>query len=296
MKDVRKAVIPAAGLGTRFLPATKSIPKEMLPIGDKPAIQYVVEEAVASGIHEILIVTNHRKSSIEQFFHAAPELEQHLNARGQTDRMQQIHHMANLANIQFVHQPEPLGLGHAVLCAQDWVGNDPFAILLGDCLIQSEIPVLKQLLDIRTRKESAVIAIRNVQLQQVSRSGIVATQRIEDRLHEVIDLVEKPKMELAPSTLAIVGRYVLEPSVFLLLEKAKPGVNGEIQLTDALVGLNQISPLLAYEFQGTRYDIGDRYGYLQAFINFSLADPASEYDTQQILQKALNGYEDRQIR
>ncbi len=268
---IRKAVIPAAGLGTRFLPATKAQPKEMLPIVDKPTIQYVIEEAVASGIDDILIVTGKDKRAIEDHFDRAAELESLLVRRGQRALARSVRRISELADLHYVRQKEPLGLGHAVWCARRHVGEEPFAVLLGDDVVKSAEPCLKQLIRQYERHRRPVLGIQRVPPEEVSRYGVIAGRPVGDRLWEVVSLVEKPSPADAPSNLAIIGRYVLEPEVFPILERQAPGAGGEIQLTDALKELNAVRPLLAYEFEGVRYDVGDRLGYLRATVEFALA-------------------------
>lgn len=267
---VKKAVIPAAGLGTRFLPATKAQPKEMLPLVDKPAIQYVVEEAASSRIETILIITGRGKRAIEDHFDYSPELEAYLEEHGDHHLAEIIKKIPDLAHIHYLRQKEPRGLGHAVLCAEDFVGDEPFAVLLGDDIIESQPSCLKQMLNIREKIEGNIIAIREVEEAEVSRYGIIKGKRIDERLYKVEDLVEKPKVTEAPSRLAIIGRYLLSPSILKILRDIPPGVGGEIQLTDALRELCRIEPVYGYLFEGTRYDIGDKLGYLKAIVEMAL--------------------------
>lgn len=269
---VRKAVIPAAGLGTRFLPATKAQPKEMLPLVDKPVIQYVVEEAVASGIEDILIITGRGKRAIEDHFDRNIELESVLD-RKQSGLLDEVRELANLADIHFIRQKEPLGLGHAIFQARRHVGDEPFAVLLGDDVFVGEPPCTKQLLDVHAETGGSVIAVLPVPRDQVSRYGIVKPEQMRDRLCRAIDLVEKPSVEEAPSNLAISGRYVLDPAIFDILADLPPGRNGEIQLTDGLRELNRIAPVYAYEPVAKRYDVGEKLGYIQATIELALARP-----------------------
>lgn len=278
---IRKAVIPAAGLGTRFLPATKAQPKEMLPIVDKPTIQYVIEEAVAAGVEDILIITGKDKRAIEDHFDRAGELESLLDRRGQTDLAGLVRRLSDMADIHYVRQKEPLGLGHAVWCARRHVGDEPFAVLLGDDVIAAAEPCLAQMIREYERHRRPVLAVQRVPSEEVSRYGIVEARPVGERLWDVISLVEKPSPAEAPSDLAIIGRYILEPEVFEILERQGPGAGGEIQLTDALKALNATHPLLAYEFEGTRYDVGDRLGYLRATVEFGLAreDLGAEFRT-----------------
>lgn len=275
MPIVRKAVIPAAGFGTRFLPATKAIPKEMLPILEKPAIQRIVEEAVSAGIEEILVITSEHKPAIRQHFTQNNHLENFLEEKGKEAKTSELHGILNLAKIQFVNQPRALGLGHAILCAQPFVGNEPFAVLLGDCLVRSNTPCTKQLMDIFTDWNADVFAIRNLSYSEVHRCGVIAGNQIDQKLFKVTDLVEKPSPETAPSFMGIVGRYVLTPKIFRALEIQEPGIGGEIQLTDALKQLctTRKELVLAHEFEGVRYDIGEKVGYIQAILDFGFGDP-----------------------
>lgn len=269
-----KAVIPAAGLGTRFLPATKESPKEMLPVLDKPAIQYVVEECVASGIQEILIVTGRGKRAIEDHFDRSAELERLLEAKGDTKRLAMVRAISDLAEIHFIRQKEPKGLGHAVLCAKTFVGDEPFAVLLGDDLVVSDVPCTKQLMDRHRKVGSSVIAVESVPPERIESYGVIDPgAEVEKGLFRVKDLVEKPPRDKAPSNLGIMGRYVLESQIFSMLEKTAPGKNGEIQLTDGLRALNRTRPLHAFRFQGIRHDLGDKVGWLKANIEMGLQDP-----------------------
>jgi UTP--glucose-1-phosphate uridylyltransferase len=270
MPLVRKAVIPAAGLGTRFLPATKAMPKEMLPLVDKPTIQYIIEEAVASGIEDILIVTGKGKRAIEDHFDRSVELEELLISKGKTELLEEINEIHNLANIHYIRQSQPLGLGHAVWCARRFIGNEPFAVLLGDDVVRSEKPCLRQLIDVFEEHGKSVVAVQNVPMDQVSRYGIVDGVAASNRLWKVKDLVEKPSPEEAPSTLAITGRYILTPATFDYLEKGKIGAGGEIQLTDALREVNQAEGMFAYEFSGRRYDVGEKIGFIEATLELAL--------------------------
>lgn len=271
--EVRKAVIPAAGLGTRFLPATKASPKEMLPLVDKPLIQYVVEEAVASGIEDIIIITGRGKRAIEDHFDRSVELEENLKGNGKAQLLSQIRHISSLANICYVRQPEALGLGHAVLCAQHLIGDEPFAIMLGDEIIDAPVPGLAQLIHVYKKRRGAVLGIQEVPHQEVNRYGIISPDRIADGLYKVTNLVEKPAPADAPSNLAVIGRYVLPPEIFPILRKTRPGKNGEIQLTDALKELAKSSPMYALEVKGNRYDAGDKLGFLIATVEFGLKNP-----------------------
>ncbi|MGD6794199.1 UTP--glucose-1-phosphate uridylyltransferase GalU [Metabacillus indicus] len=270
---VRKAIIPAAGLGTRFLPATKAQPKEMLPIVDKPTIQYIIEEAVASGIEDILIVSGRGKRAIEDHFDKSYELEETLVKKEKWDLLSKVQGISELANIHYIRQKEPLGLGHAIYCARRFIGNEPFAVMLGDDIVQSDVPCLKQLIDVYDQFQSTVIGVQKVKPEDVSKYGIVSynlNEKKTDNVYKVRDLVEKPKREEAPSNTAILGRYILRPEIFEILGNLKPGSGGEIQLTDALKELAQKEEVTAYHFVGKRYDVGDKLGFIQATIDFAM--------------------------
>lgn len=276
--SIRKAVIPAAGLGTRVLPATKSIPKEMLPLADRPTIQYIVEEAVASGIEQVVIVTSRTKRAIEDFFDETPELQAILERKGDTTKLDALRHIDTMAQFVYTRQQEPKGLGHAVLMAKPAVGDEPFGVLLGDDVVDNPgRPGLGQLIDVAERHGGCVLAVMRVPREQISRYGIVALEpdgSLDSRTHRVRALVEKPAVEESPSDLAIIGRYVLSPSIFAALEQTQPGAGGEIQLTDALSALLQRGePVYAYEFEGTRYDTGDPVGLLTTSLAFALKRP-----------------------
>ncbi|MBT2733771.1 UTP--glucose-1-phosphate uridylyltransferase GalU [Bacillus sp. ISL-7] len=273
MKRVRKAIIPAAGLGTRFLPATKAMPKEMLPIIDKPTIQYIVEEAVASGIEDIIIVTGKGKRAIEDHFDIAHELEQNLLEKGKLDLLEKVRYATNLANIHYIRQKEPKGLGHAVWCARNFIGDEPFAVLLGDDIVQSETPCLKQLINVYEETHSSVIGVQSVPDDETHRYGIVEPLDQVGRRYQVNNLVEKPKAGTAPSNLAILGRYILTPEIFTFLEQQETGAGGEIQLTDAIQKLNHIQRVFAYDFEGKRYDVGETSGFVKTTIEFALQEP-----------------------
>jgi len=267
-------VFPAAGLGTRFLPATKAQPKEMLPLVDKPTIQYVVEEAVASGLSEIVIVTGRNKRAIEDHFDAAFELEYYLNDRGKTEELAQIKTISDLASVSYVRQKEPLGLGHAILCARSLVGDEPFGVFLGDDIIgQTPVPCMRQLLDVYERYGRPVVAIMRVPKDQIHQYGVIAGRNIGGNVWEIDDLVEKPKREEAPSDLAIIGRYVLPPEIFPLLAATAADSRGEIQLTDALRALKRSGPMYGVAFEGKRFDTGDKLGFLKATVEFALERP-----------------------
>ena len=271
-RKIRTAVIPAAGLGTRFLPATKAQPKEMLPIVDKPCIQYIIEEAIDSGIEDILIITGRNKRAIEDHFDRAVELELTLQAQGKYDLLGLVQELSRVT-IHYVRQKEPKGLGHAVLCAKHFVGDEPFAVLLGDDIMDAEVPVLKQLMDVYEDCEGSVLGVQEVPKDRVSSYGVVKPVAVKERLWRADDLVEKPSVEEAPSRLAVLGRYIISPEIFGILEKTEPGRGGEIQLTDALKKLSEQEPVYAYEFEGRRYDVGDKQGYLEATVDFALKRP-----------------------
>jgi UTP--glucose-1-phosphate uridylyltransferase len=272
LHKVRKAVIPAAGLGTRFLPATKAQPKEMLPIVDKPAIQYIIEEAIHSGIEEILIITGRNKRAIEDHFDRAVELELTLKEQGKYDLLGMVEEISDVT-IHYVRQKEAKGLGHAVLCAKQFVGNEPFAVLLGDDIIDAAVPCLQQLMDVYEDRQGSVLGVQEVPRERVSSYGVIKPVAIKPNLWQAVDLVEKPAVEEAPSRLAVLGRYIIEPEIFALLENTQPGSGGEIQLTDALRQLAVMQPMYAYNFLGRRYDIGDKQGYLEATVEFALKRP-----------------------
>lgn len=270
IKKVRKAVIPAAGLGTRFLPATKATPKEMLPIVDKPTIQYIIEEALASGIEDILIITGRSKRAIEDHFDRSIELELNLEAGGKISELEMVKKISDI-RIHYIRQKEPRGLGHAILCAQQFIGDEPFAVLLGDDVVDSEVPALKQLIDVYDRTGASVLGVQEVPEDKVSAYGIVASAPTEEaRTFTVSDMVEKPKISEAPSRLAVLGRYVINPEIFPILEKTKPGRGNEIQLTDALKVLAKEQTMYAYNFAGRRYDVGDKQGFLEATVEMAL--------------------------
>ena len=272
MKKVRKAIIPAAGLGTRFLPATKAQPKEMLPIVDKPAIQYIIEEAIASGIEEILIITGRNKRSIEDHFDKSVELENQLKEQGKYDLLGLIEEISQV-DIHYIRQKEAKGLGHAVLCAKQFVGNEPFAVMLGDDIVDAEVPCLRQLIDVYDDCHGTVLGVQEVAKDKVSSYGIVNPKKVKENIWQAVDLIEKPSVEEAPSQLAVLGRYILEPEIFALLEKTEPGRGNEIQLTDAICKLAHEKPVYAYNFSGRRYDIGDKQGYLEATVEYALKRP-----------------------
>ncbi|HEU5193033.1 MAG TPA: UTP--glucose-1-phosphate uridylyltransferase GalU [Methylomirabilota bacterium] len=272
-KQVRKGVFPAAGLGTRFLPATKAQPKEMLPLVDKPTIQYVVEEAVASGLQELVLVTGRNKRAIEDHFDAAFELEYYLQDRGKTEELAQIKTISELASVSYVRQKEPLGLGHAILCARPLVGDEPFGVFLGDDIIVAETPCMRQLLDVYARHDGPVVAVMRIPGEEIGRYGVIEAKALGGNVYEVLDMVEKPAPKDAPSDLAIIGRYVLTPDLFPILAETPADSRGEIQLTNGLRTLRQRRPIYAVEFEGRRYDTGDKLGFLKATVDFALARP-----------------------
>ena len=268
---IRKAIIPAAGLGTRFLPATKAQPKEMLPIVDKPTLQYIIEECVTSGIEEILIITGRNKKSIEDHFDRSVELEMELEKSGKEEMLKMVREISDMVNIHFIRQKEPRGLGHAILCAKTFVGNEPFAVLLGDDVVYNDNkPCLKQLIDCYEEYKTSVLGVQTVEPQDVNKYGIVGGLHIEDRVYKVKNLIEKPAVEEAPSNVAILGRYIITPKIFEILENTKPGKGNEIQLTDALLELIKHEAMYAYDFEGRRYDVGDKLGFIQATVEYAL--------------------------
>ncbi len=270
MKKVRKAIIPAAGLGTRFLPATKAMPKEMLPIVDKPTIQYIVEEAIESGIEDIIIVTGKGKRAIEDHFDHAFELEQNLLEKGKYELLEKVQASSKMVDIHYIRQKEPKGLGHAVWCARNFIGNEPFAVLLGDDIVQAEKPSLRQLMDEYEKTGASVIGVQTVADNETHRYGIIDPLDQAGRRYQVRQFVEKPVPGTAPSNLAIMGRYVLMPEIFMFLEEQQVGAGGEIQLTDAIQRLNEIQRVFAYDFEGKRYDVGEKLGFIQTTIEFAL--------------------------
>jgi UTP--glucose-1-phosphate uridylyltransferase len=288
MKKVRKAIIPAAGLGTRFLPATKAMPKEMLPIVDKPTIQYIVEEAVASGIEDIIIVTGKGKRAIEDHFDIAHELEQNLLEKGKLDILEKVRYATDLSDIHYIRQKEPRGLGHAVWCARNFIGDEPFAVLLGDDIVQSETPCLRQLMDIYEETHSSVIGVQTVPDNETHRYGIVEPSVQDGRRYQVQNFVEKPAQGTAPSNLAIMGRYILTPEIFMYLEQQETGAGGEIQLTDAIQKLNQIQRVFAFDFEGKRYDVGEKIGFVKTTIEFALQDPTLKEELMNFMEELLN--------
>jgi len=285
---VTKAVIPAAGLGVRFLPATKAQPKEMLPVVDKPVIQYIVEEAVESGIENILIVTGQGKKSIEDHFDKSQLLEEHLQEKGKVALLNLVREISEIADLHYVRQKEPRGLGHAIYCARRFVGDEPFAVLLGDDLVRSEKPCLKQLLELYDEVQSTVLAVKEVPAAEVNKYGILDADFLREGVYYIRDLVEKPPVDQAPSRLAIMGRYVISPSIFPILENTPPGQGGEIQLTDALKVLSKEEPLYGINFEGRRYDVGDKLGYLMATVEFALDYPELGKDFESYLKQLVS--------
>jgi len=271
--EVRKAVIPAAGLGTRFLPATKSMPKEMLPLIDRPVIQYVVEEAIDSGIEDLIIVTGRGKRAIEDYFDDSPELEMHLRDHGKLETLKMVQDVSSLVDIHYIRQKEPRGLGDAIMRAEKHIGDEPFAVLLGDDIIRNHIPCTKQLIDLYREKQRSVIAVEAVPREKVSSYGIIRGTKLDLSLYRIDDIVEKPRVEEAPSNIGAIGRYVFTPQIFECLEHTTPGVGGEIQLTDGIRILLQFQEIYAHAFQGKRYDTGDKAGYIEAIIDFALDNP-----------------------
>jgi len=285
---IRKAIIPAAGMGTRFLPATKAMPKEMLPIVDKPTIQYIVEEAVASGIEDIIIVTGKSKRAIEDHFDNSFELEYNLAEKKKWELLNQVRRSSEMADIHYIRQGEPRGLGHAIWCARKFVGNEPFAVMLGDDIVESDVPCLKQMLDIYEQYETSIVGVQPVPWEQVSRYGLVDGEQLSERVFKARRFVEKPKREEAPSNLAILGRYILTPEIFDILGELPAGVGGEIQLTDALAKLGAEQDLIAYHFDGNRHDVGEKFGFIQTTIHYALKNEELREDLMNYLKKIVN--------
>lgn len=281
---VRKAIIPAAGLGTRFLPATKAQPKEMLPIVDKPTIQYIIEEAVAAGIQDIIIVTGRNKRSIEDHFDRSIELELELERNGKQELLDMVRPISEMANIHYIRQKEPKGLGHAILTARHFIGGEPFAVLLGDDVVVSKKPCLRQMMDVFEEYKTTILGVQKVAHEVVNKYGIVDCKHIDDRVYKVKDLVEKPKVEDAPSDIAILGRYIVSPEIFRYLESQDAGAGGEIQLTDALRRMAQDEAMYAYDFKGHRYDVGTKPGFLQANIEFALRNDETKKEMKEYLE------------
>ncbi|QVY61298.1 UTP--glucose-1-phosphate uridylyltransferase GalU [Cytobacillus gottheilii] len=284
---VRKAIIPAAGLGTRFLPATKAMPKEMLPIVDKPTIQYIVEEAIEAGIEDIIIVTGKGKRAIEDHFDNSFELEQNLIEKGKLELLNEVQKSSKV-DIHYIRQKEPKGLGHAVWCARKFIGDEPFAVLLGDDIVQAETPCLKQLMNEYDQTFSSVIGVQTVPENETHRYGIIDPASQNGRRYQVNQFVEKPKQGTAPSNLAIMGRYVLTPEIFMFLDKQEKGAGGEIQLTDAIQQLNEIQRVFAYDFEGTRYDVGEKFGFIKTTLEFALQNEEINGDLVEYMETKLN--------
>ncbi|PYZ96010.1 UTP--glucose-1-phosphate uridylyltransferase [Alteribacter lacisalsi] len=293
MQKVRKAIIPAAGLGTRFLPATKAMPKEMLPIVDKPTIQYIVEEAVKSGIEDIIIVTGKGKRAIEDHFDHAFELEQNLFEKGKTELLEKVQYSSKMVDIHYIRQKEPKGLGHAVWCARKFIGDEPFAVLLGDDIVEAEKPCLRQLMDQYEETLASVIGVQTVPEEQTHRYGIVDPINQIGRRHSVSKFVEKPAKGTAPSNLAIMGRYILTPEIFMYLDKQEKGAGGEVQLTDAIQKLNEIQRVFAYDFEGTRYDVGEKFGFVKTTIEFALQNEEIKGDLLKYLETAMEAHKQK---
>lgn len=285
---IRKAIIPAGGLGIRFLPATKALPKEMLPIVDKPAIQYIVEEAVKSGIEDIIIISGRNKRSIEDHFDKSYELEETLLKKNNQKLLEEVRKISDLTNIHYIRQKEPKGLGHAIYCAKSFVGNEPFAVLLGDDIIESTEPCLKQLIEVYNHYDSAVVGVQKVDSEEVSQYGIIKpNSKIEKNVMRIETLVEKPKKEDAPSRYAIMGRYILSPEIFDILKDLPPSSGGEIQLTDAIKIMNQSQDVLAYHFYGKRYDIGNKMGFIRATLDLALQRQELREEVLQYLKEVI---------
>lgn len=289
MKKVRKAIIPAAGLGTRFLPATKAMPKEMLPIVDKPTIQYIVEEAIASGIEDIIIVTGKDKRAIEDHFDSAPFLEARLEESEKFELLSAVQ-LSSKVDIHYIRQKAPLGLGHAVWTARKFIGDEPFAVLLGDDIIQSEVPGLQQLMEQYNKTQSSVIGVMEVPEEETYRYGIMDPSTVDGRLYKANKFVEKPRAGTAPSNLAIIGRYVFTPEIFGFLDNMKVGANGEIQLTDAIEQLNAVQDVYGYAFEGKRYDVGEKRGFVETTLEFALARPELREDLLNFMKLKLEEY------
>ncbi|MBG9558411.1 UTP--glucose-1-phosphate uridylyltransferase [Cytobacillus firmus] len=289
MKKVRKAIIPAAGLGTRFLPATKAMPKEMLPIVDKPTIQYIVEEAVASGIEDIIIVTGKGKRAIEDHFDHSFELEENLIQKEKFDLLEKVKEPSKV-DIHYIRQKEPKGLGHAVWCARKFIGDEPFAVLLGDDIVQAERPCLRQLMDEYEGTQASIIGVQSVNPEEAHRYGVIDPSDQIGRTYQVNHFVEKPKQGTAPSNLAIMGRYILNPEIFMFLEQQELGAGGEIQLTDAIQKLNQIQRVFAYDFEGVRYDVEEKFGFIKTTIEMALQDDGLRDELVGFLEEKLEGF------
>ncbi|RFU63982.1 UTP--glucose-1-phosphate uridylyltransferase GalU [Peribacillus glennii] len=286
MKKIRKAIIPAAGLGTRFLPATKAMPKEMLPIVDKPTIQYIVEEAIESGIEDIIIVTGKGKRAIEDHFDRASELEQNLMQKEKFELLEKVQQTSNV-DIHYIRQKEPQGLGHAVWCARNFIGDEPFAVLLGDDIVKSDVPCLKQLINMHEETLSSVIGVQRVSDEETQRYGIIEPASQNGRRFEVANFVEKPAAGTAPSNMAIMGRYILTPEIFMFLDRHETGAGGEIQLTDAIQQLNKFQRVFAYDFEGKRYDVGEKVGFIKTTIEFAMQDASLKKEIVSLMKDLL---------
>lgn len=291
MSKVRKAIIPAAGLGTRFLPATKAMPKEMLPILTKPTIQYIVEEAVASGIEQIIIVSGRSKRAIEDHFDHAPELENILRQKGKLDLLKEVDASTTMAEIHYIRQKEPKGLGHAIWSARHFIGDEPFAVLLGDDIIVSEEPGLKQLMDQYEELDASVVGVRQVPKEDTHRYGIIDPLNQTGRRYQVRQFVEKPVQGTVPSNMAIIGRYILTPAIFEYLATQEAGSGGEIQLTDAIERLNGQEDVYGYELKGKRFDVGEKMGYVETTLAFALEDAEIQADVRNLLRRYVEGWE-----
>ena len=289
---VKKAIIPAAGLGTRFLPATKAQPKEMLPIVDKPTIQYIIEEAVEAGIQDIIIVTGRNKRSIEDHFDRSIALELELERGGKQEMLTMVKEISEMANIHYIRQKEPRGLGHAILAAQHFIGNEPFAVLLGDDVVVAKQPCLGQMLDVFREYQTSILGVQTVDRQVVDKYGIIAGKQVDDRVYKVTDMVEKPSLEEAPSNVAVLGRYIITPEIFRFLETQDAGRGGEIQLTDALKRLAKEQAMYAYDFMGHRYDVGTKAGFIQANIEFALRTDELREEMKDYLQRLHENMEE----
>ena len=289
MRKVRKAVIPAAGFGTRFLPATKAQPKEMIPIVDKPTIQYNVEELIAAGIEEILIITSRNKGSIIDHFDYSPELESALESKGKDELLEISKNISEMVDIHFIRQKEAKGLGHAILYAKTFVGDEPFAVLLGDDVVYSEKPCIGQLIEVYNKYEASVLGVQQVEDADVSKYGIIEGEIIDDRTYAVQGMIEKPTLEEAPTNVAILGRYVLTPEIFDVLENTGKGKGGEIQLTDAILKLGDTQKIYAYDFNGRRYDAGNKLGFMQASVEYALRHPEIKDDFKAYLKVLAEG-------
>ncbi|MBT2291546.1 UTP--glucose-1-phosphate uridylyltransferase GalU [Paenibacillus albidus] len=285
---IRKAIIPAAGMGTRFLPATKAMPKEMLPIVDKPTIQYIVEEAVASGIEDIIIVTGKGKRAIEDHFDNSFELEFNLAEKQKWQLLESVRKSSEMADIHYIRQKEPKGLGHAIWCARKFIGNEPFAVLLGDDIVQADKPCLKQMIEVYDQYKSSIVGVQQVPWEEVHRYGIVDGVPLAERVHKANRLVEKPTREEAPSNLAILGRYILTPRIFDMLGEQQVGVGGEIQLTDAIARLSEVERIIAYDFEGKRHDVGEKMGFIQTTIHYALQHEELKEGLLQYLKEVID--------